>query len=68
MWLGWAGIAVNCGFGFSRKLVGATDTLPLLAYCLVVGRWVVILEAFLIHHSVDQVCQVLGLTLKPLHH
>ena|SRR6266702_5922403 len=27
MWLGWAGIAINCGFGFSRKLVGATDTL-----------------------------------------
>ncbi len=27
MWLGWVGIAVNCGFGFSRKLVGATDTL-----------------------------------------
>ena len=34
MWLGWAGIAVDCGFGFSRKIVGATDTLaePLTPY------------------------------------
>ncbi|KAI9431446.1 hypothetical protein BJY52DRAFT_1131837 [Lactarius psammicola] len=31
MWLGWVGIAVNCGFGFSRKIVRATDTLTVYA-------------------------------------
>jgi len=29
MWLGWAGIAINYGFGFSQKLVRATNTLVL---------------------------------------